>query len=178
MGAGQNGHAQEESLHENALETCRRRIRVCLVGRCRVRAGHDDDGCAGQLACSRTNPVNPNGLPVGIAIPAIPVGNHYVCYPVRESTQFTPRVATFHDEFGTFTATVQKITHLCNPALKRADGKVYEMVNPNMHLTCYAITYQGPPPPPVITNDQFGPRKLYLAPPTTVCLPAGKVITK
>jgi len=84
---------------------------------------------------------NPNGLPAGVAIPAIPIGNHYVCYPVRESTQFIPRTATFHDEFGTFTATVQKITHLCNPALKRADGKVYEMVNPQMHLTCYAITY-------------------------------------
>ena len=121
---------------------------------------------------------NPNGLPVGVALPAIPVGNHFVCYPVKETTQFTPLTATFHDEFGTFTARVQKITHLCNPALKRANGKVYEMVNPNMHLTCYAIVYQGPPPPPVITNDQFGPRKLYLAPPTTVCLPAGKIITK
>jgi len=118
------------------------------------------------------------GLPAGVALPAIPIGNHYVCYPVKETTQFKPRTATFHDEFGTFTATVLKITHLCNPALKRADGKVYEMTNPNLHLTCYSISYQGPLPPPVITNDQFGPRKLYLAPPTTVCLPAGKIITK
>ena len=118
------------------------------------------------------------GLPAGVALPAIPIGNHYVCYPVKETTQFTPRTATFHDEFGTFTAKVLKITHLCNPALKRADGKVYEMTNPNLHLTCYSISYQGPLPPPVITNDQFGPRKLYLAPATTVCLPAGKIITK
>lgn len=118
------------------------------------------------------------GMPAGVALPAIPIGNHYVCYPVKEAAQFKPRTATFQDQFGTWTATVLKITHLCTPAMKRADGKVYEMVNRNLHLTCYAIRYQGGALPPVLTNDQFGPQKLILGPATTVCLPAGKIPLK
>jgi hypothetical protein len=118
------------------------------------------------------------GVPAGVALPAIPIGNHYVCYPVKESAQFKQRTATFHDQFGTWTATVLGITHLCTPAEKRAEGKVYPMVNPKLHMTCYKIKYQGGALPKVLTNDQFGPQTLYLSPATTVCLPAGKVIIK
>jgi hypothetical protein len=120
----------------------------------------------------------PTGLPAGVALPAIPIANHYVCYPVKETAQFKPRTATFHDQFGTWTATVLGITHLCTPADKRAEGKVYPMVNPKLHMTCYKIKYQGGALPKVLTNDQFGPQTLYLSPATTVCLPAGKIIIK
>jgi hypothetical protein len=124
-----------------------------------------------------SGPMNDNSLVPGAApqsaLPSIPVGNHYVCYPVK-GAQFKPRTATFRDQFGAWTVTVIGITRLCAPAEKRADGKVYEMVNKGLHLTCYTIRYQGGALPPVMTNDQFGPQKLTLAPATEVCLPAGK----
>jgi hypothetical protein len=126
----------------------------------------------------RATTTAPAGVPAGVALPAIPIANHYVCYPVKETAQFKPRTATFSDQFGTWTVTVLGITHLCTPALKRAEGKVYEMVNKNLHMTCYKIRYQGGALPKVLTNDQFGPQTLYLSPATTVCLPAGKIPLK
>ncbi|MDE2134097.1 MAG: hypothetical protein KGJ49_05820 [Alphaproteobacteria bacterium] len=137
-------------------------------------------------APSPNNPLVPTGTTVPIVpagtvptnLPPIPVGNHYVCYPVKALTQFKPHTAVFHDQFGTWNVYVLSITRLCTPALKRADGRVYEMVNPRLHMTCYQIRYQTGPLPPVITNDQFGPLRLTLSPATEVCLPAGKTPLK
>ncbi len=119
----------------------------------------------------------PTDVPVGIALPAIPTGNHYVCYPARSTAQFKPRGATFRDQFGVWTATVVGITRICTPAEKRANNRVYPMVNRNLHLTCYAIRSPARAPS-VVTNDQFGARRLILSPATEVCLPAGKIPLK
>ncbi len=116
-------------------------------------------------------------LPAGVALPAIPKGNHYVCYPVKVEN-FKPRTVTFRDQFGAWTVTVIRPTHLCTPAEKRADNRFYPMTDPKLHMMCYAIGYNGKPLPPVLVNDQFGGLKLTLGQASTVCLPAGKVIIK
>jgi hypothetical protein len=116
-------------------------------------------------------------VPPGVAVPDIPKGNHYVCYPVKVE-QFKPRVATFRDQFGVWSMTVIKPTHLCTPAEKRADNRVYPMTDPRLHMVCYDVKYNGRTLPPVITNDQFGPMKLVLGQASTVCLPAGKTPLK
>jgi hypothetical protein len=51
---------------------------------------------------------------------------------------------------------------------------VSSIKNDKLHLTCYAITFSASLPKSVITNDQFGPLQLSLAPANELCLPAGK----
>jgi hypothetical protein len=112
------------------------------------------------------------------ALPAIPVGNHYVCYPVQSDVKPVPRTVTFTDQFGTITGIATNVTRICVPAAKRYKDKVYEATDTFLHLVCYAFRAQGRPLPLVVTNDQFGPQRLKLAPPNEVCLPAGKTPLK
>lgn len=109
--------------------------------------------------------------------PSIPLGNHYVCYPVK-AEGFKPRQATFRDQFGAWTVTVIRPTHLCTPAEKRANNAVSPMTDPKLHLVCYAVGYNGGVPVRVLVNDQFGAQTLSVSHASTVCLPAGKLVIK
>lgn len=111
-----------------------------------------------------------------IPLPIIPVGNHYVCYPVKPQNVFVPTKAVFTDQFGSVPALVTNVTRLCNPANKLINGRLYKMVDPNLHLTCYAIRPIQFVPRQVRTTDQFGTRFLTVYPPTEVCLPAAKTL--
>ena len=115
----------------------------------------------------------PSDVPAGVALPAIPKANHYVCYPA--TGQFTSRTVWLGDQFGSRNVKVIRITRVCTPATKRANNQVYPIIDPKLHYTCYAIQYEGAALPPVVTNDQFGARVLKLLPATEVCLPAGKI---
>lgn len=110
-------------------------------------------------------------------IPPIPKGNHYICYPAAFTDPFIVRKATFTDQFGTWNVKVLGITRLCVPARKTIGHTIFDIINPDVHLTCYRITLgSNNPLPPVITNDQFGAHlSVKLSPPTEVCLPAGKL---
>jgi hypothetical protein len=122
-------------------------------------------------------PIANDGL-TGAKLPSIPIGNHYVCYPVKPTTDFKPRWAVFNDQFGSWKIYVLGINALCAPAEKTIDGKRYPIENKELHLTCYKIRYEGQNPHTVITNDQFGPQKLTFLPAKEVCLPAGKLVLK
>ena len=107
-------------------------------------------------------------------LPAIPVGNHYVCYPVK-AVDFKPLKASFVDQFGEIDVTVTGITRLCAPATKRFNGKITEVVNKDLHLVCYSIKpNQTQTLPKVLINNQFGALTLALAQPNEICLPSGK----
>lgn len=110
-------------------------------------------------------------------LPAIPKGNHYICYPATFTDPFIIRKATFADQFGIWNVKVLGISRLCVPARKKIDGKVFEIVDPADHLTCYKIELlSNNHLPPVNTNDQFGGHlNVRLTAPTEVCLPAGKL---
>ena len=108
-------------------------------------------------------------------LPAIPVGNHYVCYPAH-AVDFKPRKASFVDQFGEIDVEVVGITRLCAPATKRYNGKITEVVDKNLHLVCYAIKpMQDQKLPKVLTNNQFDPATLTLGQPNEICLPTGKL---
>ena len=124
----------------------------------------------------------PLAAPAKSEPPKVPVGNHYVCYPVK-SQEFTERDASFSDQFFGRSVKVVAITRLCTPAAKKVGTRETKIVNGDLHLVCYAIkpnpkTKVPPPPPAVLTNDQFGLRTLNMAEPTEVCLPAGKTIIR
>jgi hypothetical protein len=116
------------------------------------------------------------GPPVILPLPVIPVGNHYVCYPVKATTPFQPLQAVFRDQFGNLPVTVMGYTRLCNPAMKNYKDHTYQMVNPALHLTCYAIKAVHFVVRQVRTTDQFGTRILVVYPPNEVCLPAAKTL--
>lgn len=127
-----------------------------------------------------TTPTHPAGTLATApltTLTAIPKGNHYVCYPVK-AEQFKERKVTFKDQFGVWTMVIVKPTTLCTPAEKRADNKVFEMVDPKLHLMCYQVRYESKAPPYVQVTDQFGTSKMGLYQATTVCLPANKTVTK
>ena len=136
----------------------------------------------GALVCSfavaYAQPLSTAGVTGALmAAPALPKGNHYVCYPVKVEG-FKQRVATFRDQFGVWTMTVIKPTHLCTPAEKRADNQLFPVVDPKLHMLCYSVKYEGKAPPSVQVTDQFGTLKMGLNPATTVCLPANKIVLK
>ena len=108
------------------------------------------------------------------ALPMIPKGNHYVCYPAR-AAQFRPLKASFVDQFGEIDVIVTGVTRLCAPATKRYNGRITEVVDKTEHLVCYSIKpNQVQRLPRVLTNNQFGPLTLDLAQPNEICLPSGK----
>ena len=131
-------------------------------------------GMASAQPAPTANPLAPTAM----AAPVVPKGNHYVCYPVK-AEQFKPITVKMQDQFGPKEVTVVAITKVCAPANKTMPtGAVSEMVDPRLHLTCYQVRAEGKLPPSVITNDQFGTKKVMLSQPNEICLPAGKTVPK
>jgi hypothetical protein len=103
----------------------------------------------------------------------IPRGNHYVCYPAK-AARIEPIKAVFHDQFGDEAVTVVGITRVCAPANKRTATGSAEVVDRNLHYTCYQIRDPRGVAKRVLTRDQFVEQKVDLSAATEVCLPAGK----
>lgn len=134
---------------------------------------------AANLASAQTAMAPAGGMAAPVAalpIPVVPIGNHYVCYPVRPQQVFAPIRAVFTDQFGPVQALVTNITRLCNPATKLMIDRPYKIIDANLHLTCYAIRPVHYVVRQVRTTDQFGTRVLTVMPPTEVCLPAAKML--
>jgi hypothetical protein len=117
------------------------------------------------------------GIPVvDKAAAAIPDANHYKCYPIREHSDFQPRIVLLRDQFWETKVWVWRPRYLCNPVWKTTeDGTTYEPPQPDAHLVCYEIREENPTPRwEVKTDDQFGTLKLIGDAAELLCLPAAK----
>jgi hypothetical protein len=76
---------------------------------------------------------------------------------------------TLTDELGTRAATVTRPDSLCVPVDKNGDG----VGNPGTDLVCYRFTpRRALSRPQVVVRNQFGPDRLAVAAPRTLCVPS------
>ena len=110
--------------------------------------------------------------------------NHFTCYPVSvvSGAYKPPTGILLRDEFASTNVkvTVNPVPRmLCLPAKKtittKAGTKSYPMVNPDMHLLCYAVT-KTPIRNPVYAQNQFGSATMHVGAGVTrlLCLPSKK----
>jgi hypothetical protein len=102
--------------------------------------------------------------------PAQPRLEHFQCYAIRARTRFRPRRVTLTDQFGRTSARVTRPTGLCAPAQKNRE----RLRNRTGHLKCYAIAERRFRPRLVAVRNQFGPGRLTVLRPTSLCLPSLK----
>ena len=107
-----------------------------------------------------------------------PDANHYKCYPIREHSDFQPRIVLLRDQFSETKVWVWRPRYLCNPVWKTTeDGVTYAPPYPESHLVCYEIRESTPTRRwEVKTDDQFGTLKLIGDAAELLCLPAAKTI--
>lgn len=109
-----------------------------------------------------------------IALP-VPEGSHYLCYRV-EQIDLSDVLAIFRDQFWSIDLNHLTRTHICNPAIKRHNNRVWEtdINDADNHLVCYDIEaldiFKK-----VYTQDQFGGRPTYVYLNDEVCVPTRKV---
>jgi hypothetical protein len=108
----------------------------------------------------------------GTYIP-IPEGSHYLCY--RTEDQNFDTMGILRDQFMMTDFNVLRRTHICNPAIKRHNDKVYEtdIADRENHLACYEIDATDLSRR-VLTNDQFGARRSLVMMNNEVCVPTVK----
>lgn len=72
-------------------------------------------------------------------IPGWPTwANHYLCYDAAGPPLGLTLTVT--DQWGTWTVVVMDPAFFCNPVQKTdPDGNVYDIIDPNSHLTCYWV---------------------------------------
>ena len=110
--------------------------------------------------------------------------NHFTCYPVSvvSGAYKPPTGILLRDEFASANVkvTVNPVPRvLCLPAKKtittKAGTKSYPMVNPDMHLLCFAVT-KTPIRNPVYAQNQFGSATMHVGAGVTrlLCLPSTK----
>ncbi len=124
------------------------------------------------------NPAATMGEKLAEAVDAIllpiPQGSHYLCYRI-ENLDVSLVLAVFRDQFWSVDFNHLTRTHLCNPAIKRHNNKVYDtdINDPDNHLVCYDIEpldiFRK-----VLTRDQFGTRAAYVHLNDEVCVPTRK----
>ncbi len=129
--------------------------------------------------------------------------NHFQCYKVVLASAVGsaphPATVTVHDQFGTFSYTVQDPTQLCAPAIKQAIDPTTGQPGPpslvnadwpgGAHLLCYPVTMIGTTPGNghgILAGNQFSqaaPGAVPAAVPvlpapdaTQLCLPSFKTI--
>ncbi len=111
----------------------------------------------------------PHDAPVGL--------DHYRCYQAHNTAALMPEVVGLLDQFLPFSG--RAVLHpslFCNPvAKKRLDtGDVTPILNPNVHMACYATTRVSF----ATTRDietQFGRQTLLIGAPDTLCVPTRKL---
>jgi hypothetical protein len=79
-------------------------------------------------------------------------------------------VVTLTDQFGSRTAKIVRPDALCVPVDKDGEG----LRNPGSDLTCYkAVPRRSPSLPEVAVGNEFGPDRLAVKGPRTLCVPSG-----
>ena len=108
--------------------------------------------------------------------------NHFTCYPVTVTSGAykPPTGILLRDEFASANVkvTVNPVPKvLCLPAKKtittNAGTKSYPMVNPDMHLLCFAVT-KTPARKQVYAQNQFGSATMSVGATRWLCLPSKK----
>jgi hypothetical protein len=107
--------------------------------------------------------------------------NHYKCYRAtrtKGAPQFGQVDVTLLDQFEPVdnVATVLRPILLCNPVDKNGEG----IVDPTLHLTCFAIKDPFDPPGIIVIEDQFAvqdgfPRTGDCRRSRTLCVPSYKI---
>jgi hypothetical protein len=106
--------------------------------------------------------------------------SHFTCYPVSEQGgSYKPPALMLQDEFALkpVPAKVNPVPQeLCLPTQKTVltTGKVYKIINPVMHLLCFAVS--STPRRPAWDENQFGTSKVSILPTKWLCLPSTKKI--
>ena len=111
----------------------------------------------------------PHNPPVGL--------DHYRCYRAHGTAAITPEVVGLIDEFLPFSG--RAVLHpslFCNPVVKKRldTGDVTPILNPNVHMACYATTRVAFATSRDI-ETQFGRQTLLVGPPDTLCVPTRKL---
>jgi S-formylglutathione hydrolase FrmB len=102
--------------------------------------------------------------------PMLPGGSldHFQCYKAKTATPFQRRIVTLVDEFGSRTEAVLRPEAYCPPVDKNGEG----VRNPGTDLVCYRIYPRRGASQPVGIRNQFGPDRLAVAGPRTLCVPS------
>ncbi len=79
--------------------------------------------------------------------------NHFLCY--RASGPRPDVTVRLEDQFRQITAVVGEPEFFCNPCRKNHDGRIYPIVDPDVHLAVYQVL-TPPFTATVFTEDQFG----------------------
>lgn len=103
----------------------------------------------------------------------LPFWNHYVCYEAI-SGPLVGRYVTLIDQFGGAQVQVLQAKYFCNPAQKSADGVVYPIKDPIVHLACYMVQNPDFSTIPITTLDQFGYWQTQIFENDCLCVPALK----
>lgn len=125
-----------------------------------------------------TSPLSTMSAAIADAIDAIvlpiPDGSHYLCYRV-DQVDVSAVLVVFRDQFWSVDFNHLTRTHLCNPAIKRHNNKVYDtdIFDSDNHLVCYDIE-SSEIFRKVLTRDQFGSRPTYVYLNDEVCVPTRK----
>lgn len=105
--------------------------------------------------------------------PPVPTWNHYVCYEALIAP-FVGEPVILIDQFGNAQVQVLHGKYFCNPAEKRADGLIYPIVDPIIHLACYQVENPATVTIPITTIDQFGFWQTHIMRNDCLCVPALK----
>jgi hypothetical protein len=112
--------------------------------------------------------------------PEPPGLSHFTCYPVKvQSGAYKPPAITLQDEFAPKPVPVKVNPvpqELCLPTQKTVGTKVYKIVNPTMHLLCFAVS--ATPIEQPWDQNQFGTAKVRIIRTRWLCLPSTKKIVK
>jgi hypothetical protein len=104
--------------------------------------------------------------------------NHFTCYQVDSSGQAykPPAGLRLQDEFTKKSVPVQVNpvpSELCLPTEKIVGKKTYPIINPSLHLLCFAVS-KTPIRNPVWDENQFGTAKMTIKATKFLCLPSTK----
>jgi hypothetical protein len=97
---------------------------------------------------------------------------HFKCYGVTPSDQFSPLEVELKDQFGSGKVRVNAPDVLCNPVGKNGQ----EIKDRSTHLTCYPIEELEPSklPPSYVVENQFGSLTLKIGKTQRLCVPSLK----
>jgi len=110
---------------------------------------------------------------VPVPPPPVPAWNHYVCYEAL-SGPLVGQYVLLVDQFGNVQVQVLHAKYFCNPAEKRADGLIYPIINPVVHLACYLVQNPQPSFHQITATDQFGFWQTQIYENDCLCVPALK----
>jgi hypothetical protein len=118
-------------------------------------------------------------VPTGKGLPPNPAPSpstdldHYKCYAASGTT--LNRQATLSDQFFTGTTTVLQPVYFCNPVTKIHNNVTTGILNPDIHLVCYATPPSTMPGRTINLNNQFGLFTIPVEQADLLCVPSLKL---